>query len=220
MSVGILFDLDGTLLNTLEDLTDSVNEALKQNGYPPRTVEEMRLFVGNGAAHMISRAVPGGADPKPVLEAFHRWYPAHCQIKTCPYPGIMEALEKLKGRYPVAVVSNKPDEAVKVICRQLFPGIHGVGERPGIPRKPAPDMVLSAMKQIGVDRCVYIGDSDVDIATANNAGVPCISVLWGFRTEQELIRSGADCFCSHPSELPDLIEKLLSDRDNQNPSTT
>lgn len=209
MRTGILFDLDGTLLNTLEDLTDSVNVALEKNGHPHRTLEEMRLFVGNGAAHMISQAVPEGADPTPVLADFHRWYPDHCQIKTRPYEGIVEVLEQLRSQYPVAVVSNKPDEAVKIICREKFPGVHGVGERAGIPRKPRPDMVLSAMKQIGVEQCIYIGDSDVDLKTAQNAGVPCISVLWGFRTKQELLSAGADCFCAAPEDLPALIEKII-----------
>ena len=208
--IGVIFDMDGTLLDTLEDLTDAVNVALEQNGHPPRTLEEMRRFVGNGAANMIRQAAPEGADQAPIMECFIKWYGIHCQDKTRPYDGVLEALEVLKEKYPVAVVSNKPDYAVKLMSKQLFPGVHGVGEVQGIPRKPAPDMVWSAMKQIGVKKCIYIGDSDVDLATARNAGVPCISVLWGFRTKEELLEVGADCFCQHPSQLPELVEQVIS----------
>lgn len=210
MSIGVIFDLDGTLLDTLEDLTDAVNVALKKNGYPPRTLEEMRYFVGNGAANMIRKAAPAGADIQPVMDVFLEWYGAHCQDKTCPYDGIYEALEDLKKDYPLAVVSNKPDYAVKLISRTLFPGVFGVGEVQGIPRKPAPDMLRFAMKQIGVEKCIYIGDSDVDIATARNAGVPCISVLWGFRTKADLEKAGAAVYCTHPSELKAIIERIIS----------
>ena len=207
---GVIFDLDGTLLNTLEDLTDAVNVALEQNGHPKRTLEEMRVFVGNGAANMIKKAAPEGADQKPIMDAFLKWYGVHCQDKTRPYDGIMEALEQLKAKYPVAVVSNKPDYAVKLISARLFPGIYGVGEIKGVPRKPAPDMVFAAMEQIGVETCVYIGDSNVDLETAKNAGVPCISVLWGFRSKEELLAAGATCFCSYPGELPALVDEVIS----------
>ena len=128
MSIGILFDLDGTLLNTLEDLADSTNAALASFGYPARTLEEVRRFVGNGAANLIAQAVPEGCDPAPVLKAFQAYYPAHCQIKTAPYPGIERALAVLKEKYPVAIVSNKPDAAVKPLCAHYFPGIFALGE--------------------------------------------------------------------------------------------
>ena len=127
MSIGILFDLDGTLLNTLEDLADSTNAALASFGYPARTLEEVRRFVGNGAANLIAQAVPEGCDPAPVLKAFQAYYPAHCQIKTAPYPGIERALAVLKEKYPVAIVSNKPDAAVKPLCAHYFPGIFALG---------------------------------------------------------------------------------------------
>ena len=210
MNAGVIFDMDGTLLNTLEDLTDAVNVALEQNGHPKRTLEEMRIFVGNGAAAMIRRAAPEGADQQPIMDAFVQYYGIHCQDKTRPYEGIMEALEVLKAKYPVAVVSNKPDYAVKIMCEQIFHGVHGVGEIKGIPRKPAPDMVWAAMKEIGVEKAVYIGDSGVDLATARNAGLPCISVLWGFRTRQELEADGADCFCDHPSQLAAMVEEVIA----------
>ena len=209
MKIGVIFDMDGTLLDTLEDLTDAVNVALQKNGYPTRTLDEMRYFVGNGAANMIGKAAPAGADPKPVMDAFLEWYGAHCQDKTRPYDGILEALEELKKDYPLAVVSNKPDYAVKLMSAALFPGVHGVGEQQGIPRKPAPDMLLSAMEQIGVEKCIYVGDSDVDLATARNAGVPCISVLWGFRTKEDLLEAGATIFCNHPSELKAIVEDII-----------
>lgn len=209
MKIGVIFDLDGTLLNTLEDLTDAVNVALQSNGYPTRTLEEMRCFVGNGAAHMLRCAVPEGADIQPVMDVFVEWYGTHCRNKTRPYEGIGEALEELKEAYPVAVVSNKPDYAVKLICDDMFPGVYGVGEKQGIPRKPAPDMLRSAMKQIGVDTCIYVGDSDVDLLTAQNTGVPCISVLWGFRTEEELRQAGATVFCAHPRELKSMIHQII-----------
>lgn len=136
MSIGILFDLDGTLLNTLEDLADSTNAALASFGYPARTLEEVRRFVGNGAANLIAQAVPEGCDPAPVLKAFQAYYPAHCQIKTAPYPGIERALAVLKEKYPVAIVSNKPDAAVKPLCAHYFPGILPWGRQRIAPESP------------------------------------------------------------------------------------
>ena len=208
MRIGVIFDMDGTLLDTLEDLTDAVNVALEQNGYPQRTLEEVRYFVGNGAGDLIRRAVPEGADTKPVMDAFLKWYGAHCQDKTRPYDGIPEALEELKKDYPLAVVSNKPDYAVKLMSEVLFPGVHGVGEKQGIPRKPAPDMLLKAMQDLGVDRCVYVGDSDVDVITAAGVGADCASVLWGFRDEPEIRAAGGAYFCRQVADMPALIEML------------
>lgn len=210
MKTGVLFDLDGTLLDTLEDLMDAVNYALHRFGYPPRSLEEIRCFVGNGAQKLIVRAVPEGADPQPVLECFRGYYDAHCRIKTGPYGGILAALEQIRQEYPVAIVSNKPDTAVKALCADYFPGVFALGERSDCPRKPAPDMVKRAMESIGVARCVYVGDSEVDVATAQNAGVPCLSVLWGFRNRQELERAGATYFCQSPRELLRQIRGLLS----------
>ena len=210
MKIGVIFDMDGTLLNTLEDLTDAVNVALARYGHPTRSLEEMRHFVGNGAANMIRKAAPEGAEQKPLMDAFLDWYIPHCQDKTRPYDGIMEAIEELKKDYPLAVVSNKPDYALRYMCQAIFPGVNGIGQKEGIPRKPAPDMVYQAMAQLGVDKCIYIGDSDVDLATANNAGVPCISVLWGFRTRQELEEAGATIFCETPADLKELVDRLAA----------
>ena len=206
---GVIFDLDGTLLDTLEDLTDAVNAALARFGYPGRSLEEVRQFVGNGAARLMALAVPEGKDPAPVLAAFREYYSANCRIKTGPYEGILEALAQISRDYPVAIVSNKPDSAVKALCADYFPGVFALGEQTGCPRKPAPDMVFRAMEAIGVEKCVYVGDSEVDIATARNAGVPCLSVLWGFRDRQTLERTGATHFCAHPDELYSRIKDIL-----------
>ena len=212
MKIGILWDLDGTLLDTLEDLMDGVNYALQEFGLPPRTYEEIRQFVGNGAANLISRAVEGRVDDKAVLDTFKSYYNAHCQVKTKPYEGVLEALAQLGEKYPMAIVSNKPDSAVKPLCEQYFPGIYALGERAGCPRKPAADMVFAAMKDIGVETCLYVGDSEVDIATAKNAGVRCLSVLWGFRDKDVLIDAGGQYFCEDTAKLVRKIEDLIHNR--------
>ena len=205
---GILFDLDGTLLDTLGDLADGVNYALGVHGYPERSLTEIRAFVGHGAANLIARSVPEGADPKPVLATFQPYYKAHSNIKTCPYAGIPEALAVIREKYPVAIVSNKPDPAVKLLAAEYFPGIYALGETPEIPRKPAPDMLRKAMADLGVDRCVYVGDSDVDVITAANVGADCASVLWGVRDEPEIRAAGGKYFCHAVPELPALVAML------------
>ena len=210
MKTGILFDLDGTLLNTLEDLLDATNAALGHFGRPRRTLAELRAFVGNGARNQIRLSLSGRDDDPDldrVLEWYKEYYSAHCQIKTAPYQGVLEALAELP--YPIAIVSNKPDAAVKTLCAQYFPGIFALGESAACPRKPAPDMVYQAMKAIGVEKCIYVGDSEVDIRTANNAGVPCVSVLWGFRDREVLEEEGGRYFCTHPAELPSVIEEIV-----------
>ncbi len=209
MKTGILFDLDGTLLDTLEDLRDSVNYVMRKFGYPERTLEEVRLFVGNGARRLMDQAVPEGVDGKAAFEAFQPWYREHCQIKTRPYAGIPEALEVLKKKYPVAIVSNKPDAAVKVLCADYFPGIYARGESVDCPRKPAPDMVYKAMAEIGVEKCIYVGDSEVDVVTAKNAGVPCLSVLWGFRDQADMEAVGGIHFCKETGKLVEILEEII-----------
>ena len=211
MRIGILWDLDGTLLDTLQDLADGTNHALRQFGYPERTVEEVRRFVGNGAQRLIEQAVPEGADVAEVLEAFYAYYNAHCRVKTKPYDGILDALAELERRFPMAVVSNKPDTAVKQLCAQYFSGLYARGESADCPRKPAPDMVFKAMDAVGVETCIYVGDSEVDVATARNAGVPCLSVLWGFRDRRTLLNAGADHFCAACEELPGIISKMAGE---------
>lgn len=205
---GILFDLDGTLLDTLEDLADAVNYALDVHGYPSRTIQEVRQFVGNGAARLIALSVPEGAAYEPVLETYRSYYQAHSQDKTAPYPGILQALEAIRAKYPVAIVSNKPDPAVKTLCAEFFGDIYALGETSDCPRKPAPDMLFKAMKALGVDHFMYVGDSDVDVITAHGAGAKCVSVLWGFRDESEIRAAGGEFFCHTTQELPSMIDRV------------
>lgn len=209
---GILFDLDGTLLDTLEDLLDATNYALHIHGYPQRTLPEMRRFVGNGAENQIRMSLPAGSTletVQTVLATYKPYYTAHCQIKTKPYEGILAALSKLGETYPIAIVSNKPDSAVKALCADYFPGIYALGEAPGCPRKPAPDMVFQAMKAIGAEKCIYVGDSEVDVLTAKNAEVPCLSVLWGFRDREDMEIVGAEHFCDETTQLVQKIEEII-----------
>lgn len=209
---GILFDLDGTLLDTLEDLMDATNHALQCHGFPMRPLDQVRRFVGNGAGRLIRLSCPEGTPEEQVqqvLNTFQAYYTAHCQVKTAPYPGIMEALEVLKEQYPLAIVSNKPDAAVKALCEELFPGIYAMGEQPGCPRKPAPDMVFRAMEAIGAERCIYVGDSEVDVLTAQNAAVPCVSVLWGFRDRGDMEAVGNPRFCEKTGDLVEILEDMI-----------
>lgn len=208
MKTAVLFDLDGTLLDTLEDLTDSVNYSLAQFGYPPRTPQEIRSFLGNGARQLIALSVPEGADAEAVFHFYKDWYPAHSRIKTKPYAGIPEALQKLAENYPVAVVSNKPDVSTKLLCAEYFPGVYARGESPACPRKPAPDMLLQTVQHLGAENCIYVGDSEVDLITAQNAGCPCVSVTWGFRDEDVLLAHGANYLCHTPADLPEIIQKI------------
>lgn len=208
MKVGILFDLDGTLLDTLGDLTDATNYALRQHGFPERDISEIRRFVGNGAANQIRLSVPEGENWEPVLATYKPYYDAHCQIKTAPYPGVLDAMEQLKD-YPMAVVSNKPHSAVTVLAKQYFGDIYARGEAPDCPRKPAADMVWQTMKALGIEKCVYVGDSEVDVRTAGNAGVPCLAVLWGFRDREILEAEGAEFFCDDPKNLVNDIKKII-----------
>lgn len=209
---GILFDLDGTLLDTLEDLLDATNYALGVHGYPERTLPELRRFVGNGAYNQMRLSVPEGTAPEEiqkVLDTYKPFYTAHCQIKTRPYDGIPGALSVLGEKYPLAIVSNKPDGAVKALCADYFPGIYALGEAADCPRKPAPDMVFKAMQVIGCDSCIYVGDSEVDVLTAKNAGVPCLSVTWGFRDKEDLEKAGAAFFCEKTDEMARIIEEII-----------
>lgn len=211
MRYGILFDLDGTLLNTLEDLTIGVNHGLAAYGLPPRTQAEIRSFLGNGARQLVALAMPGKENDPPVddvLAAYRAYYKEHTRDNTKPYPGIPEALESLKD-VPMAVVSNKPNRETVSLCADFFPGILARGESPETPRKPAPDMLYQVMAQLGVDTCIYVGDSDVDVLTARNAGVKCLSVLWGFRDEEDIRQAGGDCFCKEPKDLPQMLRQMM-----------
>lgn len=215
MKTGIIFDLDGTLLDTLEDLTDATNYTLACFGCPPRRIEELRRFVGNGALQQMRLSLPGKEDDPDlteVLAVYKSYYHAHSQIKTKPYAGILDALAQLGKKYPLAIVSNKPDATVKELCAHYFPGVYALGENPTCPRKPSPEMVFRAMADIGVEQCIYVGDSEVDVATSKNAGVPCLSVLWGFRDQDLLEASGASHFCSAVELLPGAIEDMMKEK--------
>lgn len=209
----IIFDLDGTLLNTLEDLTDSVNYVLASFGYPQHSLTAIRSFVGNGLRQLIELSVPDGKDNPRFNEAFDlftRHYLDNCMNKTGPYPGIMELLSELSVKgYKLAVVSNKFDDAVKDLNRQFFSKYVSVaaGEKKGVRRKPAPDSVFQVLRELNSteDRTIYVGDSTVDIQTAKNAGVECISVSWGFCERDVLISSGANTIIDSPEELLRLI---------------
>lgn len=199
MIKGVLFDLDGTLLDTLEDLYQSVNAALTACGFPERTRMEVRSFVGNGVRNFMVRSVPDGEENPKFEECFQKFrehYAVHLNDHTTPYAGIMELLAELKEKgIPTAVVSNKSDAAVKELCRETFGDLVplAIGESERVKKKPAPDTVIEAAAGIGVPLkdCVYVGDSEVDLATAENAGIPCISVSWGFRDKELLESLGA-----------------------------
>ena len=211
----IIFDLDGTLLDTLRDLAASVNYALKAHDMPQHSIDDVRRFVGNGVRLLMERAVPDGA-ANPQFEAafatFRQHYLEHSLDTTRPYDGIMEMLQTLRARgYHTAVVSNKFYAATQELCKHFFADsievAIGEHEAEGIRKKPAPDTVNEALRQLGVSRegAVYVGDSDVDIATAKASGMPCISVLWGFRDRQFLEAHGATTFIHSPNELFTLI---------------
>ena len=209
-----IFDLDGTILNTLEDLADSTNYALKTCGYPERTMDEVRQFVGNGIRKLMERAVPEGTPVEEidrVHETFTAHYKVHCADKTRPYDGIMELLQNLKkDGCKLAVVSNKADYGVQELCKQYFDGVFdfAVGEREGNRKNPAPDSVNEVLKTLGCsrDRAVYIGDSDVDIQTAANAQMDHIIVEWGFRDVPFLIAKGAKVLVEKPEEILEIVE--------------
>lgn len=211
MKKAVIFDLDGTLLNTLDDLADSTNYALSKFGYPTRTIDEVRQFVGNGVAKLIERAIPEGKNNpnfEKCLAIFKENYAQNMYNKTAPYNGIIEMLSNLKSKgIKIAVVSNKFDLAVKELCKKYFEGFidfaAGENEAQGIKKKPAPDTVISVLNEFNFapEDAVYVGDSDVDIMTAKNSKMPCISVTWGFRDEKFLLENGATILINVPSEI-------------------
>lgn len=211
MKKAVIFDLDGTLLNTLDDLADSTNYALSKFGYPTRTIDEVRQFVGNGVAKLIERAIPEGKNNpnfEKCLAIFKENYAQNMYNKTTPYNGIIEMLSNLKSKgIKIAVVSNKFDLAVKELCKKYFEGFidfaAGENEAQGIKKKPAPDTVISVLNEFNFapEDAVYVGDSDVDIMTAKNSKMPCISVTWGFRDKKFLLENGATILINAPSEI-------------------
>lgn len=208
-----VFDLDGTLLDTLEDLYRATGLALSRHALPARTREEVRAFVGNGVEQLIRRAVPAHTDEPlilAVLADFKEIYARICEEHTAPYEGIPALLRALREReIRVAVVSNKFDAATKQLCGRYFGELVevAVGERTGVRKKPAPDTVFEALRMLGAttEGAVYIGDSDVDVETARNVGIPCVSVTWGFRSEDFLRERGATTFAHTPAELLEVI---------------
>ncbi|MGN0413363.1 MAG: HAD family hydrolase [Lachnospiraceae bacterium] len=215
----LIFDLDGTLLYTLEDIHDAVNHVLGKNGYSLNTLEDTRHYVGNGLKQLMKRSLPEDAGQEVLdrlAEELCDYYADHCQIKTRPYDGILECLEKLKSQgYKMAIVSNKIDEAVKEL-NALYFGKYisvAIGEREGIQRKPAPDTVYQALKELGAspEKALYIGDSEVDFATSQNAGLDCMSVSWGFR-ERSLLEDLKPAFLiDEPGEILETLEKLKNE---------
>ena len=209
----IIFDLDGTLTDTLEDLFLSTNYALRSCCFPERSLSEVRRFVGNGVRKLIERSVPEGTSrmhTDQCFEAFRSHYLLHCQDHTQLYPGIASMLMQLQAKgYRLGVVSNKLQAGVSELMRTYFHGIMdvAVGEQPGIPCKPEPDMVYTALTQLGVkpEEAIYVGDSEVDIETARNAGMACISVLWGFRTHAFLTAHGATQLAATPQDVVRLV---------------
>ncbi|MCD7731541.1 MAG: HAD-IA family hydrolase [Oscillospiraceae bacterium] len=208
-----VFDLDGTILNTLDDLAGSINYALKCSDMPERTIDEVRSFVGNGIRKLVERAVPKGTDSAIIDEVHNSFtvhYTDHCADKTKPYDGIEQLLANLRrAGCLTAVVSNKADYAVQGLCKQYFDGMfdYAVGEREGIRKKPAPDSVNEVLHRLGVPKneAVYIGDSDVDVETAKNAGMDCISVEWGFRNRDFLEKHGAKLIVGSADEAEKII---------------
>lgn len=212
----VIFDLDGTLLDTLQDLCLSTNHALRACGFPERTLQEVRNFVGNGVGLLIRRALPAGTprlQEEACLREFRAHYVRHCQDNTRPYPGIQEMLDTLKKEgYRMGIVSNKLQAGVTELQQAWFQDTIqvAVGESEGIRRKPAPDMVEQALLELGSTReeAIYVGDSDVDLETSRRAGMPCISVLWGFRDRAFLSAHGATTFAERPDEIAGILSAM------------
>ena len=202
-----LFDMDGTLLDTLADLTAAVNHTLEQYGYPRRTIEQVRKGLGNGAVKLMAAMLPQGEETPgfaDIMRDYRAWYQAHACVETCPYPGVPEMLKRLRQRgCKVAIVSNKPHGAACELAERFFPGVPTFGESPETPRKPAPDMVFHALTALGAGKegAVYVGDSEVDVQTARNAGLPVIGVAWGFRGREALAAAGAETIVDTAAEL-------------------
>lgn len=210
----VLFDMDGTVIDSLEDIVDALNVSLQRFGMQELSLSQIRTHVGNGARRLMECVVPPGT-PDPLLErmlAFYKpYYAAHSRVKTKPYGGILAMMESLKAKgIRLAIISNKPDKAVRELAAEFFPGLLelAMGEREGVRRKPWPDMIDAAAEHMDVDKykCLYVGDSEVDIDTAKNAGIDCVSVSWGFRSREELARSGACVIIDRAEDLLRYIE--------------
>ena len=209
----VIYDLDGTVLNTLDDLCDSLNYCLALFGRSPITPWQTGQYLGNGAKRLVTLASgeeEGSELAEKILEVYKAYYDAHCRIKTAPYEGIVPLMKNMKALgVKQAVVSNKPDSAAQPLVKDFFDGLleYAVGESPDVRRKPAPDSVFAAVEKIGVpiEKCVYIGDTEVDLLTAKNAGMDCISVAWGFRSREQLKAAGATVIAGSVKELEELL---------------
>lgn len=210
----VIFDLDGTLLDTLGDLHAAVNHALRAFGFPERSIDEVRRFIGNGVVKLMQRATPENTDEetdRKCLDAFREYYLIHMRDMTAPYEGVITLLEKLRAKgIKTAVVSNKFHQAVYELCLDYFPGLidEAIGVSVESERKPSPANVYKALEKTGVtaDECIYIGDSEVDVQTSHNAGIKCIGVTWGFRDRAELERAGADIICD---SCDDILKQIV-----------
>ena len=215
----VLFDLDGTLLNTLDDLADAVNYFLTTHNYPTVSRQTVRRYLGNGAADLVRRSLPEAVDEETFakyVKEYTEYYGAHSTIRTKPYDGVLGVLRELRNKGIVtAVVSNKPDPTVRQLCHRYFGELvdFSVGDRPDIQRKPSADPVIFAMNELGCDRAVFVGDSEVDVLTAANAGMPCVSLTWGFRDRDVLEESGARYFADDADQLKNQILSLIAEED-------
>lgn len=211
----VIFDLDGTLLDTLDDLCNSVNYSLRTNNFPERSLAEVRTFVGNGIRLLIERSVPEGTSKELIdktFECFKTYYAVHCNDKTKTYPGVMDMLKELKKNgYKIAVLSNKAQYAVTKLCDIYFNNLldDAVGARENVAKKPSPDAlyICAENNNINLNNVIYVGDSDVDVATANNAGVKGIAVTWGFRSRELLIKCGVENLADNTDELLQILLK-------------
>jgi phosphoglycolate phosphatase len=216
----VIFDLDGTLLDTYDDLANAINHMLKKYGYPERSRVEIRRFLGNGARDLVTRSLPSGIDNE-TLEKFYEeykiYYNENSQIFTKPYDGVIDVLRELRENgIQTAVVSNKPDMTVRKLCKQYFEGLVdlSVGDRPDIERKPSADSINFAIKELGCAKAIYVGDSEVDVLASKNAKLPCVSVTWGFRDLDVLEECGANIFANTSGELKQRIYELIKLYDN------
>lgn len=209
----VIFDLDGTLLDTLDDLTDSVNFAMRTMGWKERSKKDVRSFLGNGIRVLMKKSSPDNATEEEfeiAFKAFKEYYDIHNQDKTVPYDGMIELMKRLKLKgIKMAIVSNKVQEAVDVLKDKFFSDIleYALGDTPGMARKPEPDSCYKALELLGSSKedTVYVGDSEVDLETAKNAGLDCIAVLWGFRDEDYLVEQGAKVFAKNPEDIERLV---------------
>jgi len=209
----VIFDLDGTLLDTLGDLHAAVNHALRAFGFPERSLDEVRRFIGNGVVKLMQRATPENTDEETeskCLEVFREYYLIHMRDMTAPYEGVVDLIEELRAKgIKTAVVSNKFHEAVYELCRDYFPCLidEAIGVSAERERKPSPVNVYKALGKmvVNADECIYIGDSEVDVQTAHNAGVKCIGVTWGFRDKEELLKAGAEIIADNCADILDII---------------